>query len=141
MRKLPTDLEIFNEIYNRYYETFTNYTRELPNRQAKNYVPIDINAVAKSLGVDGDIVFGRLYYLHRLKYGYTEVDETGRTVRVPFFDLHVGEERHPIHFPMMAAILAELRKEEKMYKHPIWISIGALGISVISVAISALVPL
>ena len=134
-RKLPTDLEIFNEIYDLYYDDFKNFTRETPTRQVKNYVPLDIEAIARRLGVDGDIVFGRLYYLHRRQHSYTK-EEHGMLVQVPFFDLSIGGERHPIHFPMMAAILSDLRKEHQMYLYPMWISAGALAVSIISVIIS-----
>jgi hypothetical protein len=88
-RKLPTDLDILNEIYDRYYDTFANYTRQTPTRQAKNYVPIDIAAIAQRLGVDGGIIRGRLYYLHRRKYGYTEDNEEEGIRGVTFFDLHL----------------------------------------------------
>ena len=136
MRKLPTDLEIFNEIYERYYDTFAGFSRSSPNRQVKNYVPIDIKEIAQVIGVDGDIIFGRLYYIHQRKLGYEEEDETGRKTIVPFFDIDVGKERHAIHFPMMAAVLSELRKEEKMYKYTIRIAAGALVASIFSVIIS-----
>ena len=32
-------------------------------RVTKNYVPIDIDLLGEELGVDGDIIFGRLYYV------------------------------------------------------------------------------
>ena len=61
---LPTDLQILDAIYEKYYETFTAYLRIAPDRTAKIYVPVDIACIARQLGVDPDIVFGRLYY-HR----------------------------------------------------------------------------
>jgi hypothetical protein len=140
-RKLPTDLEIFNEIYDKYYDEFKNFTRETPTRRVKNHVPIDIDAIARQLGVDGDIVFGRLYYLHCRWYNYTEEKEDGRVIQVPFFDLSICGERHPIHFPMMAAILSDLRKEHKMHKHTLWTAVAALVVSIFGVVASVIISL
>ncbi len=58
MKRTPTDLEIFNSIYNRYYETFSSFEADPSSRVSKNFVPIDIEAIAKDLKVDVDIILG-----------------------------------------------------------------------------------
>lgn len=69
MKKLTTDLEILNAIYEKYYDAFASYAdAHNQTRNSKVYVPIDIESIAESLGVDGDIIFGRLYYHLNKKY-------------------------------------------------------------------------
>lgn len=72
MRRVPTDLEILNVIYEQYYDEFSSYDKNSPTRSSKIYVPIDIGAIARRLH-DGDIVFGRLYYHLEKKYGYQRI--------------------------------------------------------------------
>ena len=74
MKRPPTDLEILKEIYNRHYDAFAAYSTEVPNRATKIYVPIDLDGIGDKLGVDADIVFGRLYYHLNHKYGYRKDD-------------------------------------------------------------------
>ena len=63
-RRVPTDLEILEEIYERYYDVFSRFKRGDPDnpRGTKNYVPIDHRVLAEALDVEPDIIFGRLYY-------------------------------------------------------------------------------
>lgn len=72
--KTPTDLELLNQIYDRYYTVFAGENGAVPQRESKIFVPIDCDTVAKALGVDGDIVFGRLYYDLDNRYGYKQQD-------------------------------------------------------------------
>ena len=48
--------------------------------------------IGKELGVDGDIIFGRLYYYLSKKYSFENSDET----KVDFFALKVGDDKHCI---------------------------------------------
>jgi len=118
---LPTDLQILNVIYKRYYENFArcevNY---------KIYFPIDIKQIADDLGIDEYIIFGRLSHLDR-KYANTEA-------RVKFIDrLETGQ---CINFPLMVSVLADLRDRAKKYNVSIWIAVISLVISFISIVIS-----
>jgi len=71
-RNLPTDLEILSAIWNRYYDEFTSYgSSNAPIRRTKNYVPVDAATIAKDLGAEPDIVFGRLYYYLEHQHAYT----------------------------------------------------------------------
>jgi hypothetical protein len=132
MKKIPTDIEILDAIYERYYTEFTKYSKEERMRQTKIYVPIDCAEIANGLRVDGDIVFGRLYYHLEKKYGYTQDDG----LKVHFFALAAGKDRHCINFPYLASVLATLRQEKQKFIIATWISVGALIISFISLFVS-----
>jgi len=132
MRGPPTDLELLEHIYSRYYSTFCSFDRDQPTRAAKIFVPINIEAIAKNFDVDGDIVFGRLYYHLNKKYGYTEEDGT----KVSLFVLSAGSDRHCIQFALLSSLVATLRDERNRYLVAIWLSTAALLISVLSLVIS-----
>ena len=106
MRKpLPSDLDILNAIYERHYDCFASYSDASPNRATKIYVPIDIIEIAKTLNVDPDIVFGRLYYHLDKKHRYKR--ENGAFVHL--FAREVGGDRNCVNFPYLASLLAEMR--------------------------------
>lgn len=128
--KVPTDLQILSEIYKRYYHKFSSY--EEGSRRSKVHVSINIKEIAKKLGVDEDIVFGRLYYHLNQKYGYKQDDG----VRVDFFLLGMGDERHCVQFPLMASVLADLKKENRKFRIATSIAIISLIISLVSLSIS-----
>lgn len=132
--KSPSDLKVLRSIYNLYYEEFKNYTQEpdIQNgRGSKIYVPIDCQEIAKDLNVDGDIIFGRLYYHLEHKYGYKR---EGDKDRVAFFSLGVGSDRHCVNFPLLASVLAGLEVESSKFQ---WATV----LSGLAVLISIVVPL
>lgn len=102
---LPTDLEILTEIYERYYDEFKNFSQEQPTRECRVYVPIDIRAMAKNLNIDEYILFGRFYNYLNEKYKGNEES--------PLFCMNVGKDKHAIHFPLLASVLAGLQEESK----------------------------
>lgn len=59
MKRLPTDLQILDIIYSRYYSSFTAYSNQNKNRTSKIFVPIDIEKVANIFGVDRDIILSK----------------------------------------------------------------------------------
>lgn len=130
MKKIPTDLEILAEIYNRYQDTFRAYATEDPDRIARIRVPIDIHLVAEEVGVDEDMIFGRLYYHFNKKYSYR--DENGE--RITFFT-SLKFEGMSVNFPLVASVLADLEAEDMKYKLSISLSIAALSISIIALAL------
>lgn len=132
MKKTPSDLKLLNAIYNQYYEDFINHSTDNKLRESKIYVPIDCAKIADQLGVDADIVFGRLYYHLQNKYGYTQDDGT----IVPFFTKNIGNDKHCVHFPYLSSVLAALRVENNRYTITTWIAIAALVISSIAIGIS-----
>jgi hypothetical protein len=136
MKRPPTDREILREIYSRYKTVFAGYSQASPNREAKIYVPIEIAEVAKKLNVDGDIVFGRFHYVLEPRYGYKNQDGS----LVPFFRLTLGNDRHCVHFPLLASILADMENEHRQFWLPAVVAniIAALSFvgSIVALAIS-----
>ena len=47
--KLPTDFQILNYIYADYYDAFSAFDSDAPERRTKIYIPIDISAIANRL--------------------------------------------------------------------------------------------
>ncbi len=113
MKPIPTDLELLNAIYYRYYETFARYSDDESSRSSKIFVPIDIDQIANSMKIDSDIIFGRLYYHLEEKYGYKQ-EGSGSTVH--FFAMAVGKDHHCINFPYAASVLADLRNENRKFQ-------------------------
>ena len=130
--KAPTDLQILNTIYESYYDTFKSFTKDAPERAAKIYVPIDCKKIARALGVDPDIVFGRLYYHLEKKYGYSQRDG----VRVHFFALRIGDDIHCVNFPLLSSVVAGLRQDNRKFWITTGVSILALILAVASLTIS-----
>jgi hypothetical protein len=132
MKRPPTDLEILEEIYKRYYPIFISFSPEGRTRSAKVFVPIDIESVAKHFGVDPDIIFGRLYYHLDPKYGFVHPDGT----KASFFSLQIGSDRHCVQFPLLAAVIAKLREDRNKHLLATWLSVVAIVISFVSLAVS-----
>ncbi|WP_248915604.1 hypothetical protein [Pseudomonas moorei] len=131
--KTPSDLQVLAIIYKLYYEEFKNYSLEQDvqnGRKSKTFVPINCEMIAKELGVDGDIVFGRLYYHMEEKYGYTRDD--GK--KVAFYTTLAGEEHRCVNFPLLASVLAGLQEENNKF-------LLATLMSGIALAVSIVVPL
>jgi hypothetical protein len=131
MKKIPTDLEILTEIYNRYEDTFRAYATEDPDRIARIRVPIDIAEVAEEVGVDEDMVFGRLYYHFNKKYSYK--DEDGE--RITFF-ASLKFEGMSVNFPLVASVLADLESENMKYKTAISMATVAITMSVTALVLA-----
>ena len=132
MKWPPTDLEIIEEIYSRYYDQFASFSKDSANRGTKIYVPIDIESIANHFGIDGDILFGRLYYYLEPKYGFKQPDGT----KVPFFSLRVEQDLHVVNYPLLASVLAELRAGRKKHLIATWLSAVAIVIALFSAAIA-----
>ncbi|MCK4675813.1 MAG: hypothetical protein KAT61_07835 [Gammaproteobacteria bacterium] len=126
MKRPPTDREILKLIYERYYNEFISFDGETSDRPHKIFIPIDCIAIAKELGVDEDIVFGRLYYHLEKKYGYTMDDGS----HVHLFTMNFGKQHHVIHFPLLSSVLAEMEQSNFRFIAPIVISIIALIFSI-----------
>jgi len=132
MTKIPTDLKILGVIYDRYYANFQGYSNESKIRSSKIYVPIDVEVLARSLNVDVDIVFGRLYYHLNEKFSYKNADGS----RVEFFAIRIGDDHNCINFPYLASVLADLRDQNRKYLTATLIAILSLIIAILSIIIS-----
>ena len=130
--KIQTDRKLLQEIHDRYYETFASYQKGDDSRDSKIYVPIDVDKVASAFDVDGDIIFGRLYYHLDRKYGYKQDD--GRMVH--FFARVAGNDRHCVNFPLLTAVLADLKLENRKFRIATGIAFLSLIISIIAIYFS-----
>ena len=132
MTKIPTDLKMLGEIYDRYYADFVAYSDENKTRSSKIYVPIDIKELARSMSLDSDIVFGRLHHHLNEQFGYKNDDGS----RVDFFAISVSGGHHCIHFPYLGSVLADLRDRNRKYLTATLIAILSLVIAILSIIIS-----
>ncbi len=138
-KRLPTDLEILNTIYEEYYEEYEKFDRGQSTRKIKVYVPTDIAKIAEKLGVEKDIVFGRLHYHLNKKYSYKNDDERGSKV---FFFSHTEMtddpelEKDHIQFPYMASVLADLRQEHGKAWRAYRLAVASLILSLVSLGMT-----
>ncbi len=129
MSKIPTDLAILKAIYKKYYDDFVAYSKDESIRSTKMYVPIDVRGIAEGFKTDSDMVFGRLHYHLNKKYGYTNEDGS----KVHLFALKIGSDKHCVHYPFLASILATMKSESKRFWIATSISIVALILSLIAI--------
>jgi hypothetical protein len=125
VKRPPTDLDILELVYKRYYAVYA----EGAGRSSKMYVPIDVADVAARLGVDADIIFGRLYYHLEQKHAYRKADGS----LVSFFTPRAGGDADCVNFPLMASVLATLQDEERRYLLPTSIAFVSLIVSVAAI--------
>lgn len=126
-RKIPTDLEILETIYDECYDRFASFDKNNPDRSAKIFVPFDLKGIANKLNVDGDIIFGRLYYHLNKKYGYRKDNNSTVSVYAT-----IGGDGHSINMPLAASIIASLRQEKNKFWIATTIAVASLIISIIS---------
>lgn len=132
MSHLPTDLQLLDTIYRKYYDIFASYSEASPSRSSKIYVPIDIDKIAGQFDLDADIIFGRLYYHLDQKYRYEE--KGGGTVHL--FSIVVGGDRHCVNFPYVASLVASLREQDRKFRIATGMALTSLLLSVVSFVIS-----
>ncbi|MGE8408925.1 MAG: hypothetical protein ACN6QH_18035 [Pseudomonas sp.] len=128
--KVPTDLQILRLVHKFHYSEFASHGRESGAhvaRQSKIYVPVDCKLVAAKLGVDADIVFGRLYYHMQEKYGYVRDDGS----KVAFYTEISGQDKRCINFPLMVSVLAEMEDDRRKLRWSTVLSIAAIVISIL----------
>jgi hypothetical protein len=127
--KLPTDLAVLQTIYDMNLPAYAARTGKGGNSP---FLPIDLHATASALGCNVDVLFGRLYYHLSHKYGTT--DERGQHIKV--FEKIVGPDRHCVHFPYLAAVLAQMIDERRQRRISWGLTGGALLVSIVALAIS-----
>jgi hypothetical protein len=142
--KIPTDLELLNAIYKRYYNEYiwypkdeyevTQHPKDKRIRSTKNFVPIDCLKIAEDLGVDGDIVFGRLYLHLNKKYGYENKDGSSS----PFFTLKIANDDHCVNFPLLSSALASLKSEDRKFNITNYIALAGVFVTFCVVIVTAL---
>lgn len=123
--KLSTDREILESIYRDYAGAFSKISLTDDKDSSKIYVPIDVRAIAQRLDNDAHVLFGRLYYHLDHKFRYKQ--DNGALVHL--FAFKVGDERHCINYPYLAAILSEYREQHSSNRKSFWLAVAALVLS------------
>lgn len=134
MDRIPTDLEILEDIYNRYYGEFRKYAKKEPDRIARIRVPVDVEEIADACGVEEDMIFGRIYYHFNKKYSYK--NDKGEVTT--FFTTDKFEGLSVI-FPLVASILAEKYEQKKQKQNHILIAGTAIAISILALITAFLI--
>lgn len=134
MEKIPTDLEILEEIYDRYYSDFRRFAKKDPERIARIRVPIDVSKVAEACGVSEDMVFGRIYYHFNKKYSYK--NHKGEVTA--FFSTEKFEGLS-VNFPLVASIIADKHAEKKQEDTYLMLFSAAIGIFVLALLLALFV--
>jgi len=132
MEGLPTDRILLRAIYTRHLPDYLSYTEENQTRSSKIFVPLDLEGLSKDLGIDPDILFGRLYY--HLNGAHSQVGANAD--RSEFFSPRIGADRHCINFPMLTSVLADLQDRHRQFLTANMIASFSLVISLISVFIA-----
>jgi len=125
----PTDFQLLRAIYERHRDEY------LEGHQTRIDVPIDIPAIANDLGVDAQIVWGRLYYHLDPLYGTQDEDAPRKALFMP------QPETTPdrINFPLLDAVLAGLWQQRRRDLWTLWIAIVSAGIAIASLVVSIVV--
>lgn len=131
MDEIPTDLEILEDIYYRYYDDFRKYAKKDPDRIARIRVPIEVEDVAAACGVEEDMIFGRIFYHFNKKYSYT--DSQGEVTT--FFTTEKFEGLS-VCFPLVASVLADKYAEKKKRETVLFVAGTAVALSVISLLVA-----
>lgn len=128
MRRPPSDYDLLKAIYERHRSDFSV---ESPTGVL---VPIDIPAVAATLGTDADTVFGRLY--HHLDQIHGEERRDDHSPRKVFFTPKAGKEANCVNFPLLEAVLAGLWQERNRQLWAVWASAISIAIAVAALIVS-----
>lgn len=121
--KIATERRVLRCIYDTY---LSQYPKPEHGQLGQVMVPIDIEAIARRLGMSKYLLFGYLQSYLDHKYRY----KTGENSFVYLFAPVVGELRHAINFPYLAAILAEHDQEHSKFAWSLGASLVALALSV-----------
>lgn len=128
-KRIKTDRQVLQTIYEHYLEAFTTGQG---SRGRVMYVPIDIPLLAQKLGMDTEILFGRLYFHLEKRHGFTNDDGS----KVALFTPVAGQDRNCIQFPLLTAILADLQTEDRRHVSAMTIAIVSLVLSVVSIGLT-----
>jgi hypothetical protein len=129
MIRPPTDYELLKAIYERHRK---DYALPDAGTESNIFVPIDINAVARSLGAAPDSVFGRLYYDLDPKYASHAPGDEGKK----FFSAKVGRNANCINVPHLEAVVAQLALDRRRTGWTVGLSLGSLAVAVASLIVS-----
>ena len=121
-KRIPTERQLLRCIYDMYEPHFPSKT----STAGSVFVQIDLEAIAKKLKCDKDILFGYLYSHLDHKYQHS----TGERSKVHLFARQAGDLRNVINLPYLAAILAAQDQEHSEFAWSLGVSLVALALSV-----------
>jgi len=122
--KIPTEREVLRCIYDMHLTQYPFKPEKGPIGQVM--IPIDIDAVANKLGTNKYLLFGYLNSYLDQKYRH----KTGENSFIHLFTPVVGDMRHAVNFPYLAAILAAQDQEHSKFAWSLGVSLVALALSV-----------
>ena len=116
--------QVLRRIYDMYLPKYPFNPEKGPIGQVM--IPIDVEAVASSLGMNKYLLFGYLtsYLDHKYRH------KTGENSAVHLFAPVVGDMRHAVNLPYLAAILAGHDQEHSKFAWSLGVSLVALALSV-----------
>ncbi len=131
MHSPPTDFKLLRVIYEQHQNEYAAYVDG--NRASPGFVPLDVDAIAKRLGVEPVSVLGRLYYHLDPMHAQEAVDGRGRK---PFYAKAFGQDGPSINFPLLEAVLAGLFQQRRRDLWTLWIAIVSAAIAIASLIVS-----
>ncbi len=123
-----TDREVLEAVHDMYRDAFLAKVRA---GDGKPTTAIDVRAVAASLGMDADMLFGRLYYdlAHRLRI---RDPNDQRVISASVFERVIGDDKNVVNIPYLTAELARLNEQRTRHVWTVWLAILAITVSVAS---------
>lgn len=120
--KIPTERQVLCCIYQIYESSYPG-TKSGENDP---YIAIELTKVAEKLKCKPELLFGYLYYHLDAKHRY----KVGENTYTHLFSLAVGDKRHAVNFPYLAALLANHNLE---HRRQLW----SIGLSILALILSA----
>lgn len=124
MAKLHTDRELLRCIYDMYRKDFPRGDLGA----GKVFIPIDVEAVARRIGVDKHLLFGRLHYDMGTRLRYRDPNDPKVTL-ASVFEPIVGAQPNSVNFPYLTAVLAGL---EEQRRRDLW----ATGLAILALVVA-----
>jgi hypothetical protein len=129
VKRPPSDYELLRVIYERHHDDFVGPRSAAPTGIM---LPIDVPAIATTLGTNDDIVFGRLYYHLAATYGEERREDD--SPRKAFFIVSNG--LNCVNFPLLEAVLAGLWQERDRQLWAVWASAISISIALAALIVS-----
>ena len=121
--RLHTDREVLRCI-------FDMYEADYPSK-GDPHLPVDLTVIAANLRCSPHLLFGRLHYDMGARLRHPDPTDPKKTI-ASIFESAVGDKRHFVNFPYLAAHLAQLDNEHRRSSWTRWLAIGAVVVACIS---------
>ena len=125
MNRIPNERDVLRCIFETYEISYPGKKQSDGRHENDPYLEINIQDIASKLKCKPELLFGYLYYHLDAKHRYTNGN-----ANVHLFTIKVGDKRHGVNFPYLAALLANHDLE---HRRQLW----SLAISILALAVSA----